>query len=93
MKTELQNYLWSFPHYLFIYLSSGQLGNSKRVILGTKPVILRLFESGGTSHVFACSDHPTIIHPSHQKLLFSNVNVRVSWELKYCYVLYIIQSF
>ena len=78
---------------LFIYLSSGQLGNSKRVILGTKPVILRLFESGGTSHVFACSDHPTIIHPSHQKLLFSNVNVRVSWELKYCYVLYIIQSF
>lgn len=63
-------------YYYTLDPHTGQLGNSKRVILGTKPVILRLFESGGTSHVFACSDHPTIIHPSHQKLLFSNVNVR-----------------
>ena len=55
----------------------GQLGSSKRVILGTKPVVLRLFQSGGATNVFACSDHPTIIHSSNQKLLFSNVNVKV----------------
>lgn len=55
----------------------GQLGSSKRVILGTKPVVLRLFQSNGVTNVFACSDHPTIIHSSNQKLLFSNVNVKV----------------
>ena len=47
------------------------------MVLGTKPIILRLFQSKGVSNVFACSDHPTIIHSSNHKLLFSNVNVKV----------------
>ena len=54
------------------------MDNPKRVILGTKPIVLRLFKSGNNTNVFACSDHPTIIHSTHQKLLFSNVNVKVN---------------
>ena len=56
---------------------SGQLDTGKKVVLGTKPIILRLFQSKGVASVFACSDHPTIIHSSNHKLLFSNVNMKV----------------
>ena len=47
------------------------------MVLGTKPIVLKQFKSDGMTSVFACSDHPTIIHFSNQKLLFSNVNVKV----------------
>lgn len=57
----------------------GQLSVGKRVVLGTKPIVLKQFKSEGITSVFACSDHPTIIHFSNQKLLFSNVNVKV-WK-------------
>ena len=57
---------------------SGHLSNSKRVVLGTKPIVLKAFRSSGSVNVFACSNHPTIIHYSNHKLLFSNVNLRVS---------------
>ena len=56
---------------------AGQLSGSKRVVLGTKPVTLKPFHSSGSLNIFACSNHPTIIHCSNQKLLFSNVNLRV----------------
>ena len=42
--------------------------------LGTKPIALRSFVSGGVRHVFAASDRPTVIYSANKKLLFSNVN-------------------
>jgi DNA damage-binding protein 1 len=65
-------------YYYIMNPQTGQLSSSKRVVLGTKPIVLRLFQSNGIVNVFACSDHPTIIHSSNQKLLFSNVNVKVN---------------
>ena len=55
----------------------GQLSSSKKVVLGTKPIVLKLFRSAGVTNVFACSNHPTIIYTSNHKLLFSNVNLKV----------------
>ncbi|KAL5503313.1 hypothetical protein EMCRGX_G010241 [Ephydatia muelleri] len=63
-------------HYFALDPDAGQLSQSKRVVLGTKPITLKAFQSCGATSVFACSNHPTIIHHSHQKLLFSNVNVK-----------------
>ena len=71
------------PPSLFLSLSPsplpppGTLTNGKKVVLGTKPIVLRQFMSGDTCHVFACSNHPTIIHWNNHKLLFSNVNLKV----------------
>ena len=42
--------------------------------LGTKPITLRRFRSGGEGHVFAASDRPTVIYSANKKLLYSNVN-------------------
>ena len=56
---------------------TGQLSSSKKVVLGTKPIVLKLFRSAGVTNVFACSNHPTIIYTSNHKLLFSNVNLKV----------------
>ncbi|XP_003389315.1 PREDICTED: DNA damage-binding protein 1-like [Amphimedon queenslandica] len=63
-------------HYYTMDSETGQLRGGKRVVLGTKPIVLKQFKSDGVTSVFACSDHPTIIHFSNQKLLFSNVNVK-----------------
>jgi DNA damage-binding protein 1 len=57
-------------------LNSGALSNRKKVSLGTQPVILRTFVSKGQSHVFACSDRPTVIYSHNKKLLYSNVNLK-----------------
>eukprot|EP00891_Asterochloris_glomerata_P001303 jgi/Astpho2/1303/fgenesh1_pm.00024_%23_4_t len=53
---------------------TGMLHDRKTLSLGTKPITLRAFRSSGTSHVFAASDRPTVIHSSNMKLLYSNVN-------------------
>lgn len=63
-------------HYYQIDPNSGVLSNGKKVVLGTKPIVLRQFMSGNATHVFACSNHPTIIHWSNHKMLFSNVNLK-----------------
>jgi DNA damage-binding protein 1 len=57
---------------------SGNISGKKRVILGTKPVMLKPFiaASGGGVNVFACSDRPTIIYSNSRKLLFSSVNLK-----------------
>merc|ERR1711881_388309 len=34
------------------------------------------FRTGSVTNVFACSDRPTVIYSSNQKLVFSNVNLR-----------------
>lgn len=62
--------------YYHLDINSGTLSASKRVVLGTKPIVLKSFELSGSRHVFACSNHPTIIHSSNHKLLFSNVNLK-----------------
>lgn len=43
-------------------------------MLGTKPILLSAFSSGGQRHVFAASDRPTIIYSNNKKLLYSNLN-------------------
>ena len=48
-----------------------------QVTLGTQPTVLRKFKTQSTTNnVFACSDRPTVIYSSTQKLVFSNVNLR-----------------
>jgi DNA damage-binding protein 1 len=44
------------------------------VVLGTKPILLSAFSSGGQRHIFAASDRPTIIYSNNKKLLYSNLN-------------------
>ena len=62
-----QNYIFIIP---FEYLW-------KQVTLGTQPTVLRKFKTQSTTNnVFACSDRPTVIYSSTQKLVFSNVNLR-----------------
>ncbi|KAF8930905.1 DNA damage-binding protein 1a [Dissophora ornata] len=54
----------------------------KRISLGTQPIMLRQISSsrggtgGASSHIFACSDRPTVIYSSNRKLLYSNVNLK-----------------
>jgi DNA damage-binding protein 1 len=55
---------------------TGQMRDRKRVTLGTQPTILRKFQSGANTNVFACSDRPTVIYSSNHKLVFSNVNLK-----------------
>ncbi|KAG0223154.1 DNA damage-binding protein 1a [Actinomortierella wolfii] len=78
--------------YLLVGLGDGQLltfaldaaspalGVPKRISLGTQPIMLRLISSRSeptvSSHVFACSDRPTVIHSSNRKLIYSNVNLK-----------------
>ena len=66
---------------VYSILYTGNITNQKRLVLGTKPVILRHFEVAGSKNIFACSDQPTIIYSSNHKLLFSNVNMKVKYIL------------
>lgn len=54
--------------------ATGILSERKNVSLGTKPVTLTTFNSGGARHVFAASDRPTVIYANNGKLLYSNLN-------------------
>ncbi|KAF9197041.1 DNA damage-binding protein 1a [Haplosporangium sp. Z 11] len=62
----------------------SSLPSPKRISLGTQPIMLRQISStpsgngagGASSHVFACSDRPTVIYSSNRKLLYSNVNLK-----------------
>ncbi|KAI8994749.1 CPSF A subunit region-domain-containing protein [Pilobolus umbonatus] len=55
---------------------SGALWDKKRTFLGKLPINLSKFISNGTSHVFAASDKPSVIHSRNQKLIYSNVNLK-----------------
>lgn len=74
---SLLNCYCVYCHSLYSFCIAGHLSGGKKVILGTKPIVLKQFHSADTANVFACSNHPTIIHCSNQKLLFSNVNLKV----------------
>ena len=62
--------------FYFLMNTSGSLTDKKKVTLGTQPTVLRKFKTRSTTNVFACSDRPTVIYSSTQKLVFSNVNLR-----------------
>ena len=63
--------------YYFSYNNhANQLGDKKKVVLGTQPTTLRRFKSLSSTNVFACSDRPTVIYSSNHKLVFSKVNLR-----------------
>lgn len=62
--------------FYFVMSSQGCLTDKKKVTLGTQPTVLRKFKTHSTTNVFACSDRPTVIYSSTQKLVFSNVNLR-----------------
>ena len=63
-----------FSHVSFF--ATGSLTGKKKVTLGTKPTVLKTFNSHSGSYVFACSDRPTVIFSSNHKLVFSNVNLK-----------------
>ncbi|ORY94945.1 mono-functional DNA-alkylating methyl methanesulfonate N-term-domain-containing protein [Syncephalastrum racemosum] len=54
----------------------GTLSDKKRSFLGKMPIALGKFTSNGTTHVFAASDKPSVIHSRNQKLIYSNVNLK-----------------
>ncbi|KAI8467206.1 MAG: mono-functional DNA-alkylating methyl methanesulfonate N-term-domain-containing protein [Monoraphidium minutum] len=54
--------------------ATAALSDKKQIQLGTKPIQLRTFTSGGVSYVFAACDRPTIIYSQNRKLIYSNLN-------------------
>lgn len=81
---------FEYNHYLIAALGDGQLfhfiftpetgrlSEKKQLSLGTQPIMLTSFTSNGMNHVFAASDRPTVIYSSNKKLLYSNVNTKVT---------------
>ncbi len=56
-----------------------ELGESRKVVLGTQPTILKKFYSEkpiATKNIFACSDRPSVISTTNQKLVYSSVNLK-----------------
>ncbi|KHN84948.1 DNA damage-binding protein 1 [Toxocara canis] len=64
-------------YYYQIDMNTGALTQPKKATLGTQPTTLKKFMSRGARNVFACSDRPTVIYSSSQKLVFSNVNLKL----------------
>lgn len=62
--------------YFIMDSETGVLAEKKKVILGTHPTSLRIFKSNHSANIFACSDRPTVIYSSNNKLVFSNVNLK-----------------
>uniref|UniRef100_A0A6B2KWM0 DNA damage-binding protein 1 n=1 Tax=Arcella intermedia TaxID=1963864 RepID=A0A6B2KWM0_9EUKA len=58
-------------------LKSGELENKKKICIGTRPVTLNKFNTTDSSHVFATSDRPVVIHQSaSRKLVYANINLK-----------------
>lgn len=58
---------------------SFELTEQRRVVLGTLPTILRKFRSMKpvpSNNIFACSDRPSVISTTNQKLIYSSVNLK-----------------
>ena len=82
--------LIDFDHavdYLLVSLGDGKLftfrineksqfSDCKKITVGTQPIALKAFKSGGCNNVFAASDRPVVIHYKSGQLVFSNVNMR-----------------
>lgn len=66
--------------YFLLDPIEGKLSNRKKLTLGVNRITLRPFKSKSTTSVFVCSDRPTVIYSSNNKLVFSNVNLK---DVKY----------
>lgn len=61
----------------FLLKPTLELTDKRKVSLGTTPISLNTFSSGGSVNVFASSDRPSVIGSSNRKLIFANVNMKV----------------
>jgi hypothetical protein len=58
--------------------STGKLSDAKKFTIGAQQVRLNhLRQEDGRVVVFACADHPTVVHADGDKLRFANVNIKV----------------
>ena len=58
---------------------SYELTERRKVVLGTQPTILKKFHSTKpvlSNNIFACSDRPSVISSTNQKLVYSSVNLK-----------------
>jgi DNA damage-binding protein 1 len=73
--------------YYLLNIEQGLLYERKKISLGTKPTTLTIGQhtdsslTSNTSSIsrtvlFACSDHPSVISSSNNKIVFSSVNLR-----------------
>jgi DNA damage-binding protein 1 len=67
--------------YYLLDTKQGLLYERKKVPLGTKPTTLTICHQINLSSIsrtvlFACSDHPSVISLSNNKIVFSSVNLR-----------------
>src|ERR1700712_4755615 len=62
--------------YFTLNPNTGCLSDRKKITLGTQPTVLKTFSSSSTTNIFACSDRPTVIYSSNNKLVFSNVDLK-----------------
>jgi len=66
--------------YYQLNIEQGLLYERKKISLGTKPTTLTIGQHTDSSIsrtvLFACSDHPSVISSSNNKLVFSSVNLR-----------------
>ena len=56
-----------------------ELTERRKVVLGTQPTILKKFRSYKpvlSNNIFACSDRPSVISSTNQKLVYSSVNLK-----------------
>ena len=59
--------------------TSYELCERRKVVLGTQPTILKRFQTEKpilTNNIFACSDRPSVISTTNQKLVYSSVNLK-----------------
>ncbi|CAD5219378.1 unnamed protein product [Bursaphelenchus okinawaensis] len=68
-------------YYFTVDQNNGQVIDVKKATLGTRPPKLRKFYARGTVNVFVCSDRPAVIYSSNQKLIFSNVNIKLITQM------------
>ncbi len=61
-------------------ITQCELTERRKVVLGTQPTILKKFVAGKyptvTNNIFACSDRPSVISSTNQKLVYSSVNLK-----------------
>ena len=57
--------------------SSGMLSGAKKFTIGAQQVRLNQLRQDGKVVVFACADHPTVIHADGDHLRFANFNIKV----------------
>ncbi|KAI6206956.1 hypothetical protein M3Y94_00974300 [Aphelenchoides besseyi] len=67
--------------YFHVDEETGVLSEEKKTTLGTRPTLLRRFNTRNNTNIFACSDRPAVIFSSNQKLVFSNVNLKLVNEM------------